>query len=268
MEMQQDPEEPKLFLYRGDFVPQEARNSPNRNRTFAAHFCDIGLIARSLSGKIPKSMFYDLLNQVPAHIGYMPGSKEEELARCSPLISFSENLECAFQFMVGTKGPNLTECRGLREATHFIWLLRLRRSYFQLLPRDRPQYEGCFWFRYRASSVNVRKQNERRLTQALNAEAHTGDLQELVEASGELVAANNADMDSRDHFAIIINASTFIERNCVGNPLYKRALSLAQRHREWLLYPCDTGEDGWPSGKFVMNEHLLPFRWYRITPGT
>ena len=42
-----------------------------------------------------------------------------------------------------------------------------------------------------------------------------------------------------------------------GNtPLYDRALSLAQLHREWLLCPCDPSDDGWPSGRFHMNKNF------------
>jgi hypothetical protein len=164
--------------------------------------------------------------------------------------------------MEGTGQPNLTGCRSLHEATHFVWRLRLDRSDLQPMPPEFPSYEGWSWFHYRADPVNCLEHITRRVEEAYDLEASTGETQELASSLGQRAAAEHTAADSKDHHAIIIDASTFIERNCRGKR-YEQALHLARRHREWLLYPYDMGEDDCPSGVFPMNKNLSPVALYR-----
>ena len=108
----------------------------------------------------------------------------------------------------------------------------------------------------------------RRIEDARDLEAGTGERHELASSLGQCAAAAHAADDSSDHYAIMIDARTFIERNCRGKRLYEQALRLARRHREWLLYPYDMGEDGCPSGVFQMNKSLAPVALYRRELGT
>lgn len=252
-----------LVLYRGDSIPAVVRGSTDPHRALAEHFCGLGLAARSFSGKIRRSEFDKPLEQVLAHVGHEKGTPEQALAEHSPLISFSESLASAFSFMEGTGRPNLTRCRWLHQATHFVWRLKLDRSDLLPMASKLPSYEGWYWFRYRVDPVNCPVHIMRRIEDARDMEASTGERHELASSLGPYAAAAHAADDSSDHYAIIIDACTFIERNCRGKRLYEQALHLARRHREWLLYPYDISEDGCPTGVLQMNKNLSIAALYR-----
>ena len=253
----------QFILYRGDSIPAAVQSSVNPHRVLAEHFCGLGLVARSFCGEIPRAVFDKPLDQVLAHVSHERGTPEQTLAEHSPLISFSESLKSAFSFMEGTGRSNLTRCRRLHKATHFVWRLRLDRGDLQPMPPGFPSHEGWYWFHYRADPVNCLEHMMRRVEEAYDLEAGTGEAHELASSLGQCAAAAHAAADSRDHHAIIIDACTFIERNCRGKRLYEQALHLARHHREWLLYPYDMSEDGCPSGVFQMNKNLSLAALYR-----
>jgi len=211
---------------------------------------EAGLFARSFHGNV-RSETFDLTKQVPAHIGHEGDVEAQELYKNSPLISFSSSLRTAFSFMEGSERPDLVECQSLIEATHFVWELRLDE---QDLTKCFEPYEGCRRFCFKSGSKNMLKHFVRRLEEERMREAESGDCAGLLQALGACVSL--AKMDDRYHCAAIIDAQTFIERNCHGTRLYECARELAQRHQEWLLYPLDAEGDPWPSGRFPMNPHL------------
>ena len=223
---------------------------------------NLGLVARSFCGKTPLAVFDNLPDQVLAHVRHEGGTPEQERAEHSPLISFSESLESALSFMEGIGRTELTRCRWLDEATHFVWRLRLNRSDLHPMPRGFPSYKGLYWFRYLADPVNCQEHIMHRVEKAFHMEASTGDVHELASALGQYAAAHTA-ASSADHDAIIIDTCTFIGRNCRMKPCYKQALDLAERNREWLLYPYEMSEDDRPSGVFRMNKSLYPVALYR-----
>ncbi|MCX6844600.1 MAG: hypothetical protein NTX53_20235 [candidate division WOR-3 bacterium] len=239
----------ELVLYRGDAIPPHVKASPRPDQELVSHM-EAGLFARSFYGKT-RSEVFDLTKQVPAHIGHEGDSEAQELYKHSPLISFSSSLRTAFSFMDGSERPKLVECHSLIEATHFVWELRLDER--DLTKCFEPN-EGCRRFCFKAGSKNMLRHFARLFEKEWMQEAEGGGCAGLLQALGACVSVANT--DDRYHYAALIDAQTFVEKNCLGTRLYECARELAERHQEWLLCPLDAEGDPWPSGRFPMNPHL------------
>ena len=79
----------------------------------------------------------------------------------------------------------------------------------------------------------------------------------------------HADLDTRDHYAELIDITTFVQNldaSRYERRLLDNTLNRASRDHEWLLYPKDPmpGGPGF-SCRFVMNRHLRVFGCFKVS---
>lgn len=251
----------RVKLYRGDSLPSPVRSASGRarGRTFADLFCGTGLIAKFGDGGSSELLQgKDLLDIVLCHVGYDVGQSEQALADYSPLISFSEDPEKAFDFSERTGKKGLEECV-FENATHFVWELNR-----ELPP---PLEPGRYRFTYRADSTNCRTLVQAQFQRGLAREAVTGKPDLLAKALMNGYATIYAGMDESEHYAELIDVVTYARTQDTAQRerrLVKNTLARSSRDREWLLYPQDPMPDGFGfSAVFSMNRHLRPFQWLR-----
>lgn len=250
----------RVKLYRGDSLPNPARSTSGRarGRTYPDLFCGSGLIAK-FSGTSTLLQGKDLLDIVLCHVGYDVGQSEQALADHSPLISFSEDPEKAFDFSERTGKKGLEECV-FENATHFVWELNI-----ELPPPVEP---GRYRFTYKAGPSNCWPFIRERFWRGVAREAETANPHDLFSALRDGFGAVYAGMDESEHYAELIDVVTYVkaqdtrqrERRLVENTRVR-----SSRDREWLLYPQNPMPDGFGfNAVFSMNRHLRPFQWFRV----
>lgn len=232
----------------------------DRGRTFADHFCGNGLMAKFADGGTSTLLQGKrLLDMILSHVGYERGQPEQAFSYHSPFLSFTRDLEAALNFSERTRKKELEECP-LEDASYFVWELDID------LPDE--VEPGRYQFVYKASSVNCRQHVYSQIQRAPELVANTGDGDILAVGLMNLFAMRNADADSRDHCAEIIDVVTYVQGHDTSGHdlrLVANTLERARRSREWLLCPTDPMEDGSGlSSRFVMNRHLRPRKYYRV----
>lgn len=229
-------------LYRGDSIfPGGPIEEPMRD------CCLNGLRARLSDGGTSELLrrFPQPVDRVLAHVGWESGSPEEQLARRSPLVSFTTSHDVADFFMRQKRQDLELESVSLHEARFFLSSLAVPRS---ALRPYRFGLKGWYEFPYILSYRNCRPHLAPwRIGRPL-----------LIHWSDESLRA--AESRQEQHFAFLINVVEFISGHWDSRPARTRdiALERATRDQEWLLYPFDEMPEtpSEPSTFFHPNDYL------------
>lgn len=246
-----------MKLYRGDSSLRKIRNR-DRGRTFADSFCGNGLMSKFADGGTSSLLVgKTLFDMVLSHVGYESGQPEQSFSFRSPLLSFTEDLEEAINFVNRTGKKNLEECL-LEDASYFVWELDIE-SFEE-------ESAGHYKFKYKASSVNCRDFVVSQIQRGAS-QFQTGDGRDFAKGIMNAIVLGYADQDNRDHFAELVDVVKFVENYShvkTDSALLVRTLERAKRSKEWLLYPTDPTEDGFGvSSRFLMNEYLKVYKCYK-----
>lgn len=244
-------------LYRGDSLPgifRDIRDPHHKGRTFADHFITEGVVAKFVDGGRPAMLDSTLRYLVAAHIGYAPESPEQAIARHSPLISFSSDVESALRFMDRTGRKVFQPCE-LWEASHFVWKLSGVRA-------DEVE-PGRYRLRYRASTLNVDQFRQRQL-----AEVQAGSTEGLMGALATQIVHEHLNNDQSDHVAELIEPAVFLRDGVdttIEPGLRERAIDRARQSCEWLVFPCDPMPGGQGlDARLLLNELLSVHLWAKV----
>jgi hypothetical protein len=252
-----------ISLYRGDSVPQAilAEEPRLRRVALAEHFLGTGLMAKhALGGSSHHLAGRDLVDLVLAHVGFEPGTSEQDLSEHSPMISFSQDPHTALAFALRGEDLRVEPC-GFEEASHFMWVLEA--------PIEHQIEAGHFALRFRASSVQCRAIVAGQLERGAHAASARGSFGLLLRSLASQTALAYADNDPSEHYAELIHVVPFIQaqrHRAINDRLLTKTLDRAGRNREWLLYPMDPMPDG-PgfSSRFPMNDYLKVHGCYRAS---
>ena len=237
-------------LYRGDSVPDPVRaqtDAVHRGRSFAEHYYRDGLIAKSADHGLGSDLQQPLSYLVAAHIGGEAGTREERMSKHSPMLSFSSRLEDALHYRASGQKKEFEPCP-IEQATHFIWQLTLPALSSTKLP-------GVFRLDYKASTRNVDHFREAQVNRVKQ-----GDESSIISALITQLVHTHTAADESTHTALVIEPQTFLASltdGAVNKALVTRALQLANKWAEWLIYPMDAMPDGIGySARFALNDHL------------
>jgi len=233
-------------LYRGDTCTPRGPNAADKGKTFADHFLTNGLMSKFADGGNLSWFNLPLPYLVAAHIGYGPKTPEEQISYRSPLLSFTQSRDEAWDFADRSKRKKF-EIAPFVDATHFAW--KLSGISAQQIST------GHFRFYYRSSTQNVTA-----FRRQLEAVLLTGNLDKFERTIAVGIVHQHLDADEQAHVAELIDAVAFLKTNedlIKNKGLFAQALKFAERSSEWLLYPKDPMEDGRGfSARFCPNEFL------------
>jgi hypothetical protein len=243
-----------LTLFRGDSVPKTVRDQ--KGRTFPDFYKTEGLMARSCQSNYPADLFKPLAFLVAAHIGYEAGGEiEARINAYSPFLSFAKERDHAWHFLDRTGKKEFEKCP-LEQATHFLWRLDLD---LDALPEVEP---GCYEFVYRASTRNVDRFRDEKIKQV-----NAGDESAIISAVVMQLVHGHVAADMSDHRARVIDPVRYLASappSVVPAALRDRAIELARKWSECLIYPMDApGPTGF-SARFTLNDCLDFDSFYRV----